>query len=150
VTGPLARRGLLQTGALSGGLALVGLWPRAGNAAPLAAGAGRTGVGTIAAHVRLDLARGGAIRLAELDASSRLVRELGTAELPLGELYDGGVPAATGDPLARACARAQALGVRAAAREWGVAAVECIADPSGITHPASGRRVPYRAWIDVI
>lgn len=147
--GNVARRGFLQAGALTGGLALTGLRPRpALAAAPAENTPPLTGV--IGGHIRLDLARGALIRMAQLDQTLRLVRELGEVRIPLAELYDGGRPAASGRPLQRACGRAQALATEIVAADWRVPPRQVVIEPRGIVHPPSGRTIGYKAWVDVL
>lgn len=145
----VARRGFLQAGALTGGIALTGLRPSpAMAAAPAENTPPLTGV--IGGHIRLDLARGAVIRTAQLDQTLRLVRELGEVRMPLAHLYDGARPAASGTPLQRACARAQALATEIVAADWRVPSRQLVIDRRGIVHPPSGRTIGYKAWVDVV
>lgn len=150
MSGPVSRRGVLQSGAFAGALSLVGLGGSHAEAHPALSAAGRRDLDMIAAHIRLDLARGATIRVVELDSSQRAVRDFAMTQVPVAALYAGGIPTRSGDPVGRVCERAQALAVQAAAQEWRVPASGCRADPAGIVHPASGRRAAYRAWIDIV
>ncbi len=104
----------------------------------------------IAAHIRLDLGRGASIRLTQLDPALRPLRELGAARMSPAELYDGGLPSPTGNPLRRVCDRAQALALQLAAGHWRVPLAQCTASATGIVHAASGRAVGYKGWVDII
>jgi hypothetical protein len=135
----VARRNLLQAGALTSGLALVGLGPRAALAEPVG-GTAAPFEGLLLAHVRLDCRRGASISITQLDRSRQPVRELATAQVALSAL--GGMN--------QLCERARRMAVLSAARQWRVPIAQCGAGPERIVHPASGRSIAYRAWVDVI
>ncbi|MBN8929167.1 MAG: hypothetical protein BGO51_08315 [Rhodospirillales bacterium 69-11] len=145
MTAPLARRALLQTGAVTAGLALTAI-----RAQPAAAAAPSVApiTGAIAGHMRLDPMRGATIRLTELGPDGGPVRTLAFVEVPLGALYADGVPRAGSAPLRALSRRAGDLAVRVAAASWGVAPDACRLSGRRITHEASGRMLPFGAWVD--
>ncbi|HQT76539.1 MAG: hypothetical protein B7Z80_12280 [Rhodospirillales bacterium 20-64-7] len=145
--GLVARRTLLQAGALTGGLAVAGIYPTRAAAAfdrpsPI--------TGTMAAHIRLNAMTGGSVRIAELDGSEHARRDLAFMELPLAVLYSRGIPASGESPLRAACTQAQALAQRIAAADWQVPQSACALQGYRIVHVATGRSVRYTAWVDVV
>jgi hypothetical protein len=145
----VARRGVLQAGALTGGLALAGLAPSAAQAA-LPASDAPCLEGTIGEHIHLDLARGAVIRLTQLDPGSRPLRELALVRMTLAELYDGGRPGSIGSPLRHVCNRAMTLALNVAAANWQVSWQQCLVDGRSIAHPPSGKCVGYKRWVDIV
>lgn len=139
---PLPRRTLLQSGAaFAGPLALAGMWPSPSRAAPAVAEAAQVPLsGTLAGWVAVEPDRGPTIRLVQLDAASRPVREVAAAELGSAE---------AGTSLQAICRRAHAMALETVARSWGVPASECIAGSGRIAHEGRGRAVGYALWVDV-
>lgn len=146
------RRGVLQVGALTGGLALAGLAPGAARAiSPNPPPSSSAPInGTIGEYIHLDLVRGAMIRLTELGPDRRPVRELALVRLTLAELYDGGRPSPAGNPLRRVCERASTLARSVAAASWQVPAHQCLVDGAAIAHPPSGNRIGYKRWVDIV
>lgn len=145
--GLVARRALLQGGALTGGLAIAGMQP-ARAAAPVIRPAPITG--PIAAHIRLNMMTGGSVQIAELDAAGHARRILARVELPVAVLYSQGIPAAGESPLRAACAQAQGLAQRIAAADWQVPPSACVLQGYRIVHTRTGRSIPYTAWVDMV
>lgn len=128
---PMDRRMLLRFGALAtGSLALGGPW------VPPAAAATPRGAGPVLAWLVYDPDRGGAVRLVEF-ADGQPARELATGSLPLL------TPAA-------ASRHAQEFVVRTVAATWNVPQAACEVRHDCIAHPASGRTVGYRLWVDFV
>ena len=143
------RRGVLQAGALTGGLALAGAVPSAVRATSLLPDTPRLN-GTIGEHIYLDPIRGAVIRLTQLDSGLHPVRELALVRMTVAELYDGGRPSSAGNPLRRVCNRANALALNVAAANWQVPPGQCLTDGGAIAHPQSGSRVGYARWVDIV
>ena len=139
---PLPRRTLLQSGAaLAGPLALAGVWPRSSYAAPAAAEAAEPPVsGTLAGWVVIEPDHGATVRLVQLDAASRPVRQVAAADLTLAN---------SGTSLQQVCHRAHAMALEAVARSWGVPPAECIAGRGRIVHATRQRSVGYTLWVDI-
>lgn len=139
---PMPRRTLLQTGAvLAGPLAFAGAWPRSSHAAPAAAEAAEPPVsGMLAGWVVVEPDRGATVRLVQLDAASRPVRQVAAADLTLA---DAGVS------LQQVCQRAHEMAVEAVARSWGVPTAECIASQGRIAHEGRQQAVGYTLWVDI-
>lgn len=150
MTNSVARRNLLQSGAIAGGLAAIGFGSREALAAKPAPVVSAPLEGMIAAHIRLDCRRGATIRLMQLDNSRRPVRELAQAELSLNQVYGDDPSGLTGDPLRRVCLQAEDIARRVAARAWGISTDRCRTGAFSIADPQSGRQIGYRAWVDVV
>ena len=137
--GSLNRRAVLQSGALAAGSWALGGALRADPArASAASGVAETAppiTGGLVAWLVIDAGRGASLRLAELDATRRPVREIATATFPAASVT-------------AACGEANARVIAATARSWQVASSECGIGHGRILHPASGRSVPYAVWID--
>lgn len=139
-TVPLPRRTLLQSGALlAGPLAVAGFWPRPGYAAPVAAeAAGPPMSGTLVGWVVVEPDRGASIRLVQLDAKARPIRQVAAANVSAGASLD------------QFGQRAHAMAVEAVARSWGVPAAECVADRGRIVHAGQRREIACALWTDVV
>jgi len=139
---PLLRRTLLQSGAaLAGPLALARAWPRSSHVAPVAAGPAEQPLsGVLAGWVVVDPDHGATVRLVQLDAASRPVRQVAAAELTLAD---------SGASLHQLGRRAHEIAVEAVARSWGVPAGECVASRGRIMHERRQRVVGYTLWVDV-
>ena len=139
---PLPRRTLLQSGAaLAGPLALAGVWPRPSHAAPVVAEPTESPIsGTLAGWVVVEPDRGAKVRLVQLDAASRPVRQVAAADLTLAD---------SGASLQQVCQRAHAMALETVARSWNVPTSECIAGHGRIVHAARQHSVGYTTWVDV-
>jgi hypothetical protein len=139
---PLPRRTLLQSGAaLAGPLALGATWPRSSHAAPVTAEPADAPLsGMLAAWVVVEPDRGATVRLVQLDAASRPVRQVAAADL---------THPASGASLQQVCQRAHAMAMEAVARSWGVPAGECVASRGRIVHEGRQCSVGYTLWVDV-
>jgi hypothetical protein len=126
---------LLRSGALAAGsLALGGPWvPPAAAATPAET---ERVAGPVLAWLVYDPDRGGAVRLVEF-ADGQAAREFAAGSLPLL------TPAA-------ASRHAQELAVRTVAATWNVSQAACEVRHDSIAHPASGRTVGYRLWVDFV
>lgn len=144
----LARRNVLQAGALTGGLAFPGL--SAINAAAAPRVRPRPITGSIVGHLRLDPMRGGTIRLVERNGAEAAARDLARLDVPVQALYPGGKPAAGEAPLGALCAQALDLAIRVSAADWQVAPESCHLSGFRIVHPPSGRWRRYTAWVDPV
>ncbi len=139
---PLNRRMLLQSGAaLAGPFALAGVWPRSSHAMPLAAEPTEPPVsGTLAGWVVVEPDHGATVRLVQLDAASRPIRQVAAKDLIVGE---------SGASLQQVCQRAHEMALEAVARSWGVPTAECIAGHGRIAHEGRQRSVGYTIWVDI-
>ncbi len=140
---PLPRRTLLQSGAaLAGPLVLGGVWPRSGQAAPpvTAEPAEPPLSGTLAGWVTVEPDSGATVRLMQLDAASRPVRQAAAAELTFAD---------SGASLQQVCRRAHDLALDTVARSWRVPKAECVASRGRIAHAGTGREVGYTLWVDI-
>ena len=137
----LARRALLQSGAmLAGPLALAGVWPQPVNAASAPGEtSGSPLTGTLAGWVMVEPDRGAAVRLVQLDAEARPIRQV-AADLTLS------APDASLRQLGQ---RAHAMALEAVARSWRVPKAECVASHGRIAHAGTGREVGYTLWVDI-
>lgn len=139
---PVLRRTVLQAGAaLVAPLALAGIWSQPGRAASTATVvAGPPVSGTLAAWVVVEPDLGAMVRLIQLDAASRPVREVAIVHLTLPE---------TGASLHQVCQRAHEMAMEVVARSWKVSSAECVASPGRIAHKGLAYSVGYTLWADV-
>ncbi len=146
----VARRSLLQAGAIAGSLAAIGFGSREALAAEAAPVGSILFEGMIVAHIRLDCRRGATIDMMQLDSSRRPVQQLGRAELSLSQVYGDDPSGQTGDPVGRLCLRAEEMARTVAARAWGISTHRCRTGPLSLKDPELGRQIGYRAWVDVV
>ena len=139
---PLPRRTMLQAGAAVAVPLLAGFWPSPSEAAP---GVSESAVppvsGMLAGWVVVEPDHGAAVRLMQLDAASKPVRQIAGADLSLAE---------TGASLQQVCQRAHEMTLEAVARSWGVPMAECVVSQGRIAHEGRGQSVRYTLWTDVI
>lgn len=139
---PLPRRTLLQSGAVLAGPLASGIWPQSSHAVPVAAAPAEPPLsGTLAGWVVVEPDRGATVRLVQLDAASRPMRQVAAADLTLED---------AGASLQQVCQRAHDVALEAVARSWGVPMAECVASHGRIVHKERGRTIGYTLWVDVV
>lgn len=145
---PFNRRMLLQTGAAAAGslAMLAGAVP---GAATAASGPIPRLSGSLLAWVILRPDDRAEIRLAHMDANEQVVGQSAPLSLAASELYGGDERVSAWGQMRAACARAQDLAVRIAAKSWGAAAESCAVEPGRIVHAPSGRSVGFKVWAEL-
>lgn len=133
---PLSRRGVVASGGLAGGLALLARTSPARAAPPVAPGTPRGVSGPVALWTRFTCDGGASFQLAQLDGSAQPV--LARATLGPDRVQS----------MAQVHAASRGFAVAAVARSWGVQPASCRIDAHAVTHPPSGRSVRYVGWVD--
>jgi hypothetical protein len=146
---PMARRSLLQSGALAAvGLGLGTAWPGQGQARPATEPAAELPPrgGLLVAWVQLDPLRGGTVRLAARRTPAATPVELAIRDFPLPTRGSAASPGL----LPEAARQAGDFARQTVARTWRVPGEGCRIEPGRIVCVADGRSVAYRVWVDVI
>jgi len=96
--------------------------------------------GTLAGWVVVEPDHGATVRLVQLDAASRPVRQIAASRLTLAE---------TGASFQQVCQHGHELIVDMVAHSWSVPAAECLVSRGRIAHDGTGHSVGYTFWADV-